>query len=394
MQSSHGGQFRVVVVGGGFAGLTTALALAHKRSSVSVVLVEPQDHFLFTPLLYELLSGELQTWQVAPKLEHLLAGHGIAWLQDRVTSINRQTRCLTTSSGRNLSFDRLVLTCGGVLQSFGVEGVTDHAVGFRTMADLRRLQHLVQRLQTTRPQPLQRLAIVGAGASGVELACKLADLLVGKSLIELIEQGDKILPGSREFNRQQALTALQQRDVSLRCRSRVQGVAADHLTLLVQGETETLPCAGVIWTAGLAVAPPLLLPSAPVGPQGQLICQADLRLAGEEAVFAAGDVAAVPDKRRQQPPPATAQVAMQQAPVLAHNVLASLDGEPLQDFHWNDLGEILSLGRGQATITAKGFTMAGPTAARLREVTYLVRMPGAGHRLAAAVGWLGEHLGP
>lgn len=387
------GQFRVVVVGGGFAGLTTALALAHKRSSVSVVLVEPQEHFLFTPLLYELLGGELRTWQAAPKLEHLLAGRGVAWLQDRVTSINRQTRCLTTSSGRELSFDRLALACGGVLQSFGVAGVTDHAIGFRTMTDLRRLQHLVQRLQT-QTHPLQRLAIVGAGASGVELACKLADLLAGHALIELIEQGDDILAGSREFNRQQALAALQQRDVLVRCQSRVQMVAADHLTLLVQGQTETLPCAGVLWTAGLAVAPPLLLPSVPADPQGRLICQANLRLAEEEAIFAAGDVAAVPDKKKQQTLPATAQVAMQQAPVLAHNILASLDGEPLQDFHWNDLGEMLSLGRGQAAITAKGFTMAGPTAAKLREAVYLARMPGAGHRLAAAVGWLGEYLKP
>ncbi|MCY4236071.1 MAG: FAD-dependent oxidoreductase [Cyanobacteria bacterium MAG CAR2_bin_4] len=388
------GQFRVVVVGGGFAGLTTALSLAHKRSSVSVVLVEPQEHFLFTPLLYELLSGELKAWQAAPKLEHLLAGHSVAWLQDRVTSINRQTRCLTTGSGRELSFDRLVLACGGVLQSFGVAGVTDHAVGFRTMADLGRLQHLVQRLQT-QTHPLQRLAVVGAGTSGVELACKLADLLAGQALIELIEQGDGILAGSREFNRQQALAALQKRGVLVRCQSRVQTVAADHLTLLVQGQTETLPCAGVLWTAGLAVAPPLLLPAASTDPQGRLICQANLLLAEEEGIFAAGDVAAVPDKKgQQQSLPATAQVAMQQAPVLAHNILASRDGEPLRDFQWNDLGEMLSLGRGQAAITAKGFTMAGPAAAKLREAAYLARMPGAAHRLAATVGWLGEHLKP
>ncbi len=382
-------RFRVVVVGGGFAGLTTALALAHNHSTVSVVLVEPQDHFLFTPLLYELLSGELQMWQVAPALDHLISSRGISWIKDKVVSINRQHRCLTTGGGCELHFDRLVLTCGGVLQSFGVPGVADHAIGFRSLADLRRLQKLVQGLQA-QPQPLQRLAIVGAGYSGVELACKLADLLPDQVLIELIEQGDAILQGSREFNRQQALSALQHRDVRLRCHSRVQMVAADHLKLLVHGQREILPCAGVIWTAGLAVEPPRLMPAAMTSAQGQLLCHGDLRLLGDEAIFAGGDVAAV-SGQSQESPPATAQVAIQQAPVLAHNVLASLQGEPLKEFHWNDLGEMLSLGCGQATITAKVFTMAGPTAARLREAIYLVRMPGVGHRLAAAAGWVGEH---
>ena len=263
------------------------------------------------------------------------------------------------------------------------------------MADLGRLQHLVQRLQT-QPRPLQRLAVVGAGASGVELACKLADLLAGQALIELIEQGDGILAGSREFNRQQALAALQKRGVLVRCQSRGPdgGGGSPHPACPGADGDPALRRRALDRGLGGGAA------AAAAGggrriPQGRLICQANLLLAEEEGIFAAGDVAAVPDKKgQQQSLPATAQVAMQQAPVLAHNILASRDGEPLRDFQWNDMGEMLSLGRGQAAITAKGFTMAGPAAAKLREAAYLARMPGAAHRLAATVGWLGEHLKP
>ena len=92
----------VVIVGGGFGGLYTALALAAERDHPPVLLVEPQEHFLFLPLLYELLSGELRSWEIAPRYDSLLAGRGVAWLQDRVLRVDLTARCLHTEAGRRI----------------------------------------------------------------------------------------------------------------------------------------------------------------------------------------------------------------------------------------------------------------------------------------------------
>ena len=96
----------VVIVGGGFGGLYTALALAEVRHHQPILLIEPQERFVFLPLLYELLSHELRSWEVAPRYDTVLAGRGIAWLQDRVTAINAAGRSLTTASGRRLRYSQ------------------------------------------------------------------------------------------------------------------------------------------------------------------------------------------------------------------------------------------------------------------------------------------------
>jgi len=102
----------VVIVGGGFGGLYTALALAARAGHPPVLLIEPNDRFLFLPLLYELLSGELRAWEIAPRYDSLLAGPGVGWLRDRVLSINTDTRELRTAAGRQLRYSALVLATG------------------------------------------------------------------------------------------------------------------------------------------------------------------------------------------------------------------------------------------------------------------------------------------
>lgn len=381
----------VVIIGGGFGGLYTALALAERAGHPPIVLIEPRRRFLFLPLLYELLSGELQRWEVAPRYDTLLAGRGITWLQDRVLRIDTDGGELHTAAGRRLRYARLVIATGSEGSTFGVPGADRHSLGFRTLEDVERLQALLAAMRRA-ARPMQRLAVVGAGPTGVELACKLADLVPSGTVIELIELGPTPLAGAKAFNREQALRALERRDVRVRTGTRVTAVTPERLELAgvdPQRGSASLAVDGVVWTAGLGFRAPEITPAAATDGRGRLLCEADLRLQGQERVFVAGDLAHLPGDA-DAPPPTTAQVAFQQAPLLADNLMRSLAGEPLQPFCWNDLGEMLSLGKGDACLTGSGLTLAGPAAWQLRRITYLSRLPGLGMRLRAAAGWLAE----
>jgi NADH dehydrogenase len=382
----------VVIVGGGFGGLYTALALAARKGHPPILLIEPNERFLFLPLLYELFSGELHSWEIAPRYDALLAGKGVAWLQDRVSRINSNTKTVETQSGRQLNFSRLVIATGAATNSFGIPGVEEHSLGFRTLADVEKLQQLVGQLRQHR-RPLQRIAVVGAGASGVELACKLADSLEGAAVVELIERGSDLLPAAKAFNREQAKLALQRKDIRLRCHTEVVAVGSDHLELLGPQGPERLATNGVIWTAGLRFEAPPIEPKAVAGAKaatganGRLACQPDLQVLDHPRLFAIGDIAQLDGL---DPVPTTAQVAFQQADCLAANLLRSLANEPLEPFQFKDLGEMMSLGKGEAALTGGGFTLAGPAAFQIRRLAYLSRMPGKTHQAKVAAGWLGS----
>ena len=390
----------IAIVGGGFGGLYTALALAEQRQHPPLLLIEPNAEFLFLPLLYELLSGELRRWEIAPRYDTLLAGRGIAWLRDSVVEIDSRSRCLHTASGRQLGYSQLVLATGARLQSFGIPGVIEHALSFRSLTDVERLQGLVAQLRQ-RQQPLQRLAIVGAGPSGVELACKLADMLAGTAVVELIEQGPLPLPQARAFNREQATQALQRRDVRLRCNCLVLEVGSDQIRLQGPAGEESMAVAGVVWTAGLAFAPPTIQPAPIQDNRGRLSVNEHLQLIGQPQIFALGDIAALRNGDSDGDPsagpgdgpppwPATAQVAFQQATCLATNLIQARRQAPLQSFRFQDLGEMLSLGRGEATLVGSGLTLAGAAAFQLRRLAYLTRLPGRSHQLRVAAGWLAD----
>ena len=185
----------------------------------------------------------------------------------------------------------------------------------------------------------------------------------------------------------------------LRTHTAVTRVSADrlHLSCPIANDgagakpapEELLPVDGVIWTAGLGFRPPLIQPEPQRDRRGRLCCEADLSLVGQPSIFVAGDLAHL-EGPEGQPLPGTAQVAFQQAPLLAANLLHSLLDEPLEAFQWKDLGEMFSLGRGDACLTASGLTLAGPAAFRLRQLAYLSRMPGLSHTLRVAAGWLAD----
>ena len=369
----------VVVAGGGFAGLFSALAVHERLPERPVVLIEPRDRFLFQPLLYELLSGELQGWEVAPTYRQLLSSRGICWLQDSVSSIDLDNQKLTTAAGHRLDWGDLVLATGTKMNDFGVPGVREHACGFRDLDDVKRLRALVADLRNRRP-PDAAVAIVGAGPTGVELACKLADMLEGAARIHLIEMGDGILPSSTSFNRERAAAALERREVCLHLNTTVSEVHADRVRFK---DGTVLPHSGLIWSAGSSPVVPDIRPD-PGQAKAPLNINQDLRLDGHQRVFALGDCG----RCSIEPWPATAQVAMQQGDAVAKALEAIGRQQEPEPFQFQDRGEMLSLGIGDATLTGLGITLAGPLAFRIRRATYLTRLPGLSLGLRAAGAWL------
>lgn len=174
-----------IILGGGFTGLFTALHLSHHKYPQPITLIDRNERFSFNPMMYEYLSGEMGDEQVYPRYLDLLNGSGVRFVQDSIVSIDLPRECIKLASELNYTYDNLVLALGSVGSFFGIEGAKEHSFLFRTGEQAIKLgRHLRQCLQKatqtedeTQRRRLLTVAIVGAGASGVELAATLADLL-------------------------------------------------------------------------------------------------------------------------------------------------------------------------------------------------------------------------
>ena len=379
MTSPQNATNSVVVVGGGFGGLFSALAIRERLPERPVVVLEPHSNFVFQPHLYELLSGEMQSWEVAPRYRDLLSSRQMVWLQERVNRIDLDAGYLTTDKGSRLEWGDLILATGTEPNDFGIPGVSQHAQGFHNLNDVATLRERIHLLRQQRKSDAA-LVIVGAGPTGVELACKLADLLEGSALIHLIEVGDEILARSRSFNRTKAQAALERRQIRLHLNTSVTAVTDTQVQLA--GGT-SLRHDGLIWSGGSRPSLPPLKPESLVERSGISI-NADLRVSGQANVFAIGDSS----HHAEAPWPGTAQVAMQQGEAVAAALAAMAAGQEPEPFEFEDRGEMLSLGLGDATLTGLGITLAGPLAFNLRRATYLTRLPGMSLGLRSAGAWL------
>lgn len=381
---------RICILGGGFGGLYTALRLSQlpwePEQKPEIVLVDQSDRFLFSPLLYELLTGELQTWEIAPPFEEVLQSTGVRFCQGVVSEIDIHQQQVHLQNGLEISYDRLVLALGGETPLDIVPGGTAYAHPFRTIADAYRLEERLRVLEESNEDKI-RVAIVGAGYSGVELACKLADRLRHRGRFRLIELSDQILRTSGEFNRQAASKALEDRGIFIDLETKVESIEQDSISLEYKNQVDTIPVDLVIWTVGTRVTP--VVRSLPIkqNQRGQIITTLTLQVPDRPEIFALGDLADCHDAEGQQVP-GNAQAAFQQADYVAWNIWATLTNRPLLSFRYQYLGEMMTLGIDDATLSGLGIQLNGSLAYIARRLAYLYRLPNIDHQMKVGFNWL------
>jgi NADH:ubiquinone reductase (non-electrogenic) len=390
---------RIVVVGGGFGGLFTAMGLA---GAGAVTLVGSEDHFLHSPMLYEYLSGEVEAWHIAPHYKELL-DERVRFIHGAVTGVDFDAREVEVAGRvRRLPYDYLVLSVGAITNFWGIEGADKYAMPFRKIRhadDLRqRMIEALDRIQPdAAPQDAQRAAtfvVVGAGASGVELSTKMADLLTdafrrrglrGEPRVVVVEMGKEVVPGMDAGLRALVEKELHEKRVELHTETRVVRVLPRGVVIEHGGEQRELEASGVVWTAGVRMNPLVEKLAVERNKRGQIVVEPSLQVRGREGVFALGDIAFFPDVVPSLG--GTAQLAFQQSSLVASNVQALIDGGVPSRGHFEELGEAVSLGTETAAVLVAGQAVSGALARQARFALYTARLPTWQHRLRVGASW-------
>ncbi|MEU5694942.1 NAD(P)/FAD-dependent oxidoreductase [Actinosynnema sp. NPDC020468] len=404
------GKPRVLVVGTGFAGYHALRTLERvvPPDAVDLVAVNPADYLLYVPLLPEVAGGVLDPRRVAVPLRPKLPRTRL--VQAHATGIDLEARTLSAVDveGREqeLAWDRVLITCGSVTRLMSVPGVAEHAHGFKSVAEAVYLRdHVLRQVELAElaDDPVERrsratFVVVGAGYTGTELVAQGVQLTrealrhrSGLSPDEvrwvLVDTASRVLPGLNERLSGPAERVLRSRGVDVRLRTSVASVSATCATLTDGGE---IPTRTVVWCVG--VRPDPLVESVDVRTlKGRVVVGQGLAVPGHPDVFAAGDVAAVPDVYNGgAPTPMTAQHAQRQGKLAGANLAASLGFGPARPYRHRDLGFVVDLGGGQAVADPLHVPLSGWPAKVVARGYHLLAMPG--NRLRVATDWATDVL--
>ena len=398
---------RILILGGGFAGIATALRLERllRRDEASVALVSRDNYTVFTPMLPEVASGGLEPRHIVTPVRAQL--RRTRFHLGDVVGIDLAARTVEVEhtllgTRQRLAYDQLVLALGSVTSTFGLPGVAERSLPLRTLEDADRLRnHVIAMLEladssedAAERERLLRFVFVGGGFTGVEAAGEMVDFLRsvgrfyptvrrGEIEVVLVEAGSRLLPDLQAGMGTYAARALVRRRVQLILGDAVRELDDDGLRL---GSGRIVRSATVVWSAGVRPAPlvaNLALPTA----RRALVANADMSVAGQPGVWAIGDCAAIPAADG-TPVPGTAQHAIREGPLLAANIAATLRGRPTRPFRFSAIGMMASLGGRRAVAGLWGrFVLTGFPAWFLWRSYYLLRLPGFDRRVRVALDW-------
>ena len=374
------------------------------RQSTRLVLVNDVNFLLYTPFLPEAAAGTLEPRHVVTPLREILSRTYL-----RLGAISghdpaAKTVELRTREGEieQLPYDQLLLALGSVSRVLPVPGLSEHAIGFKTLADAIWLRnHLIETLEAAnasedaaRRDELLTYVFVGGGYAGLEALAELQDFaadaiesyprarLHGMRWV-LVEAADRVLPEIDAELADYALRELRGRGIDIRLGTTLEELTASSARL---STGEVLPTRTAVWTAGVAPHPSLKGLSLPLVERGRVPVDGHLRVRGMDSVWAIGDCAAAPDPRGGLCPP-TAQHAVRQGPVAAGNIAAELGiGEP-RAFDYRGNAAFVNLGRYKAVGKVGGRTFRGFPAWWMARTYHMSQIPGAARKARAVIDW-------
>ncbi len=371
---------RVVIIGGGFAGLNAALAL--RREPVDVTLIDRRNFHLFQPLLYQVATGGLSPANIASPLRSIFKNQSsVATLLANVRHVDVARRVVALDE-EEIPYDVLVIATGATHHYFGHAEWEALAPGLKTVEDATEIRRRVLlAFETAEREPNARereawltFVVVGGGATGVELAGAVAELarhtLKGSfrvidpttAKIILVEGVDRVLPAFDPSLSAKALRALEYLGVTVRTGGTVTDIAADSVAVRFGETQERIATHTVLWAAGVSASPLGKIVADATGAKldraGRVLVEPDLSLAGHPEIFVLGDLANF-SHQTGEPLPGLAPVAMQQGKHVARVLQARRLGKPVKPFSYFDRGTMATIGRGQAVADVRGFRFAG-----------------------------------
>jgi NADH dehydrogenase len=396
---------RVLILGGGFAGVGAAQELAD--ADVDIVLVDRHDYHTFQPLLYQLATGLLETSAVGHSLRDLIHRQDNATVhKTTVTAVDLAARSVELAEMEPLTYDYLVLALGAVVNFFGAEGAAEHAFPMYTLADAVRLkEHVLTKWEAADKDPALvedgalNVVVVGGGPTGVESAGALAELYRAdfakdypnlpqdKARIILVEAGPEVFGMFKPDIRAYTEKALEKRTVEVMTGEIVESVSPTRVTLK---SGTVLAAHTLVWGAGLQANALVRSLGLELEKGNRIAVGPELTLPDRPEVYVVGDIAAITDAREKQVLPQLGSVALQSGEHAGDTIARTVASKEAKPFKYRDKGTMATIGRGAAVVQMLGGkTMKGKAAQMAWGTVHLALLPTNEDRAKAVVDWAG-----
>ena len=400
---------RVVILGGGFAGVSAAerLEKLFPDGGVDVTLVSHSNYLLFTPMLSEVASSGLEAQHISPPLRAVLRRTRVRHADTEAIDVTEQLvqiRAIPGAAREALPYEHLILALGAVPFYYGIPGMGQHAFTLKTLEDAIRLRnHVISMLERadTETDPIERrreltFVVVGGGFAGTEMIAELFDLVYStlryypnipdrELRFVLVHGGDHLLPEISTRLGDYALQKLRRRGIEFVLNMHVVGAIGEAAVL---EDGREIPTRTLVWTAGNQPNPLLKTLSCERNRAGAVIADSTLLAKGFTNVWAVGDCAQVPDLSNDRKPcPPTAQHALRQGKVVADNVAASLLGKPIKHFNFRTIGLLVALGHRTAVADLRGLMFSGLFAWLMWRMIYWSKLPGLEKKVRVSLDW-------